>query len=42
MVGEKQKESKVNKEKKQWIKPDIKERGSMGDKLSLDKLDVGL
>jgi len=42
MLGEKQKDTKASKEKKQWIKPDIKEKGSMGDKLSLDKLDVGL
>jgi len=42
MLGEKQKDTKANKGKKQWIKPDIKEKGSMGDKLSLDKLDVGL
>ena len=30
------------KEKKKYVKPEIKEKGSLGDKLSLDGFDVGL
>jgi hypothetical protein len=42
MSREKQKDKKVAKGKKEWIKPEIKEKGSIGEKLSMDKLDVGL
>jgi len=42
MSREKLKDKKVSKGKKEWIKPDIKETGSIGDNLSMDKLDVGL
>jgi len=42
MSKEKQKDKRMIQEKKEWIKPEIKEKGSIGDKLSLDKLDVGL
>ncbi len=30
------------KEKKEYVKPEIKEKGSLGDKLSADGFDVGL